>query len=290
MTVARERLASQRLVGAKPAAPEAIVAWLLAVQAQEYAGALWGVGQRAQCGQSAVIAALDAGRILRTHVLRPTWHLVVPADVRWLLALTAPRIHAQLARTGVAFRRSTAAIAKAVRGTTLTRTELARVVGATGPALGFHAMHAELEQVIISGPGRTYAAFDERVPPTPPRSRVDALGELARRYFASHGPARIADLAWWSGLTIADCKRAVGDLPSRDGYFGGGELARAGSVLLLPNYDEYLIAYRERPRIAGATNLVVADGIAIGGWRREPFEAPPRAAGAIRRYRAFLAG
>ena len=91
LDVARARLRSQRLVGPPFATPEAVVGWLAAVQAQDYAGAKWAVAQRTKgCSDEDVEAALRDGRILRTHVLRPTWHLVLPADIRWMLALSAP--------------------------------------------------------------------------------------------------------------------------------------------------------------------------------------------------------
>ena len=292
--IARERLVSQRLVGAAPSSPEDTVAWLLAVQAQEPAGAARGVGLRAQCSADAYQAALDDGRILRTHVMRPTWHVVAAADARWLLELTAPRVHKLMAGSFKKLGLTSGDLAKHRRAIAqhlpLSRDELAQVVGHTGIPLAHIQIHAELEQVMISAP-RGFDAFDRRVPPTLTRTRDQMLEELARRYFASHGPARLHDLAWWSGLTLADCRRGAANLAEREGYYGGGEVARAGTVLLLPNFDEYLIAYRERPRVAGHTNLVIADGEPVGGWRRTPFfvEAPRSTglAGAIHRYEQF---
>src|SRR5215471_21651317 len=98
LDVARERLRSQHLVGPPFATPEAVVGWLSAVQAQDYGGAKWAVAQRAKaCSDADVEQACRDGRILRTHVLRPTWHLVLPGDIRWMLALSAPRIAAMMA-------------------------------------------------------------------------------------------------------------------------------------------------------------------------------------------------
>ena len=87
------------LWGPTSLSPASVVARLLAMQAQEHPYARWSVGQRVEGGthRSAVDRAFDEGSILRTHVLRPTWHFVAPGDIRWLLALTAPRIRSMAA-------------------------------------------------------------------------------------------------------------------------------------------------------------------------------------------------
>src|SRR5262245_302167 len=214
LDIARTRLRNQRLIGKPFATPEEVVGWLGAVQAQDYAGAKWAVAQRtAGCSDADVEQACRDGRILRTHVLRPTWHLVLPEDIRWMLALSAPRIRAAMAfydrrlgLTDAVCARSAAALAAALRGGNhLTRGELARVLAAAGiPAAGQRLGHlmvrAEIDGVICSGATRgkqsTYALLDERAPAAKPRGRDDALAELAGRYFASHGPALPQDFAW----------------------------------------------------------------------------------------------
>jgi hypothetical protein len=315
LDVARERLRNQRLVGPPFATPEAVVGWLGAVQAQDYAGAKWAVAQRTRaCTDADLEAACDAGRILRTHVLRPTWHLVLPADIRWMLALSAPRIRAAMAfydrrlgLTDAVCARSAAALTKALRGGNhLTRTELARVLAGAGiPAAGQRLGHlmarAEIDAVICSGARRgkqaTYALLDERAPAAAPRPRPrdDALAELARRYFASHGPATPQDFAWWSGLTVADARRAIelGGTRLRVVTVGGtrywlgpAKAARSAdgrtAVHLLPNYDELIVAYGDRSAsidparlkkigvwsMVIANNVVAVDGRVVGGWRR----------------------
>jgi hypothetical protein len=97
-SIVQQRLLNQRLLGTAIQQPADVVQWLGAVQAQDYAGAKWGLGMRldpaaAVISDAAVEQTLDAGAILRTHLLRPTWHFVAPADIRWLLVLTAPRVH-----------------------------------------------------------------------------------------------------------------------------------------------------------------------------------------------------
>ena len=177
--------------------------------------------------EAAIERAMDDGSILRTHVLRPTWHFVAPADIRWMLALTAPRVRAASAGqwrnyelNEADFRRCNSAIAKALRGgNQLTRAGLsaalarAKVDVTSSVRVGHITMRAELDGLICSG-GRqgkqfTYALLEERVPASREITRDEALVELAMRYFTTHGPATPKDFAWWSGLTIADAKAAL---------------------------------------------------------------------------------
>src|SRR5438034_1307237 len=89
----KRRLGNQRLVRGTFQTPVEAVRWFGAVQAQDFSGAKWALGQRLADGtDQSVEQAFNAGKILRTHVMRPTWHFVTPADIRWLLALTGPRV------------------------------------------------------------------------------------------------------------------------------------------------------------------------------------------------------
>ena len=219
------RLRNQQLIASTRRKPAQVVSWLCAMQAQDYPAAKWAIGlARARHARTRdVEQAFNDGLILRTHVLRPTWHFVAPEDIRWLLALSAPRIHAtnayyyrQAGLDAKTFAKSCAMIHRALEGgKTLTRAELAMhlkraKVPADGLKLAYLMMHAELEGVICSGPRRgkqfTYALLDERAPATKPKTRDEALAELAKRYFASHGPATVRDFAWWSGLTTKDAQ------------------------------------------------------------------------------------
>ncbi len=215
------RLHNQLLAGAQPRRAADVVARLCAMQAQDYIGARWAIGLRAaRLDDAAVESAFNAGAILRTHVLRPTWHFVTPADIGWMLSLTAPRVHQASAfyyrQHGLDARTLTRAhrvlVSELAGGRFRTRTELAaalarRGVEARGPRLGLLTIHAELEQVMCSGPARgkqlTYALFDERAPSSAARRPRDPGADLASRYFASHGPATLRDFVWWSGLTVA---------------------------------------------------------------------------------------
>lgn len=339
------RLAHQRLSGAPVATPEEAVRWLTAVQAQDFAGAKWALALRTrEASNLAIDTAFDQGRILRTHLLRPTWHLVAPADIKWLLALTAPRVHAFNAYqyraasiTAAELSRSRKVFESELRdGRFRTRRELAdalarRRILAAGHRLSYFMMHAELEALICSGPRRgnqfTYALLDERAPAARTIASIDeALGELASRYMQSHGPATLRDFAWWSGLTRQQVTRGVqiagSALQSLDA--GNGTLwmssleptrqPKAPTALLLPNYDEYFIAYKDRTAFAGNgprdalstrdtdpfSHVLAIDGRFAGTWQRalvkkrlnvdvKPVKAlTPRALKALRREAARL--
>ena len=279
--IAHRRLAHQHLLTSTLTQPVDVVRRLGAVQAQDYAGAKWAVGMRTRgrVGDAVVEQALCEGVILRTHVLRPTWHFVTAADIRWMLALTARRVKAAMAYydrklelDDAVFRRSHAALTRALRGGhELTRSDLGRVlrrarIGETrSQRLGHLLMRAELDGVVCSGARRgkqgTYALLEERVPPAPALDRDEALLELTRRYFVTRGPATLKDFAWWSGLSGADASRGVQIAgPSLEREVIGDETywsdARARSqrkrsltAHLLPNYDEYFIGFKNRSAI-----------------------------------------
>jgi hypothetical protein len=281
-----------------------VVAWLGAVQAQEYGPAKWGLALRSPPGptDAAIEQAIDRGRILRTHVLRPTWHFVTPADIRWMLELTAPHVHRTMANydrqlgldAGV-MTRSVGIIERALGdGGCLTRRELGAHLERAGlpgksRELAHIALYAELEGVICSGPRRgkqsTYALLADRAPDAPRLPRDEALAKLTARYFRSHGPATIRDFVWWSGLRTADAKRGLEMNRARSHQVDGltywtlgradiSEPGRKSTVHLLPVYDEYLVAYRDHqvvPRPAYAFGdfqhaLVIAGQVA-GTWR-----------------------
>ncbi len=281
---------------------------LTAVQSQDYLGAKWSVGQRVRDGTDAAMdEAFSAGRILRTHVLRPTWHFVSPEDIRWLLRLTAPRVHAlcayqnrALGLDGRLFARAHGVFGRALEGgRDLTRAELAAVLAkggivARGQRLAYIVAHAELEALICSGALRgkqqTYALLEERAPAVRVLDREEALAELTRRFFVSHGPATLKHFAWWSGLTMADGRAGLSMAGSEltrfevDGrvYWTGtsGPPARRmpARAWLIPEYDEALTGYKELavpdlPRTRRRWNdiwhrPVMVSGGRAGTWRR----------------------
>lgn len=311
--IATSRLRAQRLIGEPLTSPVEVVRLLGAVQAQDYTGAKWALGQRAVGATDAEIDRLvDEGQILRTHVLRPTWHFVLPQDIRWLLDLTGPRVRRALAgryrqlgidesdvdRTMEVLRTALAG------GQSLTRPELHGVVHGAGIVteglrLQYLLMAGELDGVIVSGPRRgkqiTHALLAERAPDAGTLDRPEALAELTRRYFRSHGPAQVQDFVWWSGLTVSDARwglaYAAGDLQHAviEGkeYWSAPDSSFDGPVTgvahLLPNWDEYTVGYRDREATLSAerpfdpdlfsfgsvlSNVVTVDGRVRGSWRR----------------------
>ena len=253
----------------------AVVDHLVAVQAQDYSGAKWSLGLRLkQATDASVEEEFNGGKILRTHVLRPTWHFVRPADLRWLLMLTGPRVQAQnagmyrQAGMGAALlRRSDAILQRALEENgPMGRDELRTALTAGRIAMDhefrftYALMHAELEGLICSGPRHgkqfTYALLDRRAPATRRLSREEALAQLAWRYFRSRGPATVHDMAKWSGLTVAECRAGLEAVKARmrrdllDGkeYWYAEPAGKRGgervTAHLLSVFDEYLSSYR----------------------------------------------
>ena len=295
MDVLTRRLRSTRLTGSRFAVPEDVVAWFGAVQAQDYQPAKWTLGERVAGGTDAAVdAAFADGRILRTHVLRPTWHFVTPADIHWLLEATAHRVlrlNATMVRqTGlddVVLGRARELLTAALTGgRQRTRADLAGVLAAggieaTGQRLAYVLMDAELRGVICSGAlaGRqhTNALLAERVPAPVQLGREEAIAELAVRYFTSHGPATAKDLQWWSSLTLGEIAAGLELAAPRlertehaglTWWSGPGEVAEPEpppAVHLLQGYDEY-VSYGETKALLAPP----ASPLAMGE-RRLPF-------------------
>jgi len=274
--IARWRLISQHVGGAGFKSPAEIVSHLGAMQAQDFNMVKWAIGARLPgVSEKQIEKSFNSGEIIRTHLLRPTWHMIVPEDVNWLLELTASRIkasaqsrHRQLEIDEKLVVRSNALIEKALQGNKhMTRKELMDILESAGinarSERSTHLMFcAELDGIVCSGEMRnkeqTYALLRERVPEIKKMDREEALARLARKYFTSHCPASAQDFAWWSGLSLGDARRAVelikpgfisesiGEItywfpdsavrPSRD----------ADTVHLLPAFDEYILSYRDR--------------------------------------------
>jgi hypothetical protein len=310
--IADWRMRSLRLSGEPLGRPEDVVGWLCAVQSQDYGPAKWSVGMRTTGVTDAALDDLFAdGAILRTHVLRPTWHFVLPADICWLLELTAPRVRALSA---FAYRslgldeavrgRAASLLGEAlVGGNPFTRQEAGALweragISVAGQRLPYLLMHAELEGVVCSaglrGRQHTYALLDERAPHSRRLSREEALAELTRRYFTSHGPSTEKDFRAWSSLTAAEVQAGLAmaaaeldqaQVGERTYWFGEpppAARAAAPTAHLLQGYDEYIVAYRDSrwvidvagaarvraPRQAVSTGVVIVDGQVAGHWKR----------------------
>ncbi|MBT0993422.1 winged helix DNA-binding domain-containing protein [Cellulomonas sp. DKR-3] len=224
--VVRHRLRAQHLRGGRAEGPAQVVRELLAVQAQELPVARWSLAQRSTGDDEEVRRLLDEGAVLRTHALRPTWHLLAPEDLRWVLRATSPRVHqasvTACRREGLdadALRRTDSLLAAAVgaRGH-LTREGLREALGTERSAMWWTlaVMHAELEGVLVSGRAQgvhqTYALAEERAPAGRDLTGDEALVELVRRFLVGHGPAGVRDLAWWASLTLTQVRRALAAL------------------------------------------------------------------------------
>ncbi|MCK6694376.1 MAG: winged helix DNA-binding domain-containing protein, partial [Thermoanaerobaculia bacterium] len=268
------RLSNQQLSGTNFRTVKDVVAHLGAMQAQDFPMAKWAVGARLPgATDETVEKALDNAEIIRTHILRPTWHFVAAEDLRWMLALTAPHIqrrmatyYRQLGMSEALCAKSNKIIARILEGRTRTRGEIMSELKLAGiptdELRSTHLMfHAELEGVVCSGPRRekqhTYALIDERIPSGKPLRKEEALAELARRYFHSHGPATLQDYSWWSGLPAAEARAGLEmakpgliceKIEGKEYWFKvpGMQAPASTSIHFLPAFDEFMVAYTDR--------------------------------------------
>jgi hypothetical protein len=298
------RLRNQRLRGARSGTARDVVHWLAALQAQEFHLAKWSVAQRARGATLADIdQAFAGGVIVRTHLLRPTWHFVLGADIRWLLQVTGPRVHAlnayyygqhELDKKLLA--KSNAVIAKSLEGGAhLTRRELAGALArsglrVSGNRLAYVVMRAELDGIVCSGAMRgkqhTYALLETRVAPAQALAPDAALAELTTRYFTSRGPATLSDFVTWSSLTAKEGREGlalVGNalesdvLDGKTFWFGAGTSSPRKSAPpiadLVQAYDEIVMSYSDsrddsfRVGRGPFYHAVLMDGRLVGHWR-----------------------
>ena len=305
------RLQKQYLEKPSHGEPEDVVSHLMAMQAQDYFGALWAVGMRLAGGKvEKVEDAFMEGRILRTHVMRPTWHFVSPEDIRWLIKLTAPSVHQanaymyrQQMLDKTIFSKANKIIEQTLRDEKqLTREELGaelskQGIKAKGVRLAYIVMQAELEALICSGPRHgkqfTYSLLDERAPITTKMPDMEeALSDFALRFFSSRGPAAVNDFPYWSGLKLTIAKAGLESVKQQlessqiDGkeYWFSPPFRKSSKTaleaLLLSNYDEYGMSYKDKGAFVNDTkagslfdyaysHLLIIDGKLAGSWRRE---------------------
>jgi len=304
------RLQNQHLASPVFKNPADIVYHMGAVQAQDYSGAKWAIAQRLVGANDDLIEkAFTDGDIIRTHVMRPTWHFVSPHDIRWMLELTAPRVqslssfrHRQLKLDKGIFAKCEKALIKALEGgRQLARNDVAAALQQAGVSTDEQRfvhimMEMELIGLVCSG-GRqgkqfTYALLNERVPQTKAFERDETLAALAERYFVAHGPATLQDYVWWCGLTVADAKAGIEMIKDKlaSSEFEGNTywftersadlVLKSSSAYLLPNYDEYIVSYKDRSAAIEASNIdkadprgtifnntIVVNGRVIGTWK-----------------------
>lgn len=290
--IVRQRLCNQQLVSSTLKTPREVVACLGAVQAQEFVLSRWALGLRLPGATEAdILNAFDSGEILRTHALRPTWQYVMPQDIRWILELTAPRVHALNA---MYYRRTELDATLMVRindifvralegGNELTRSELGEALERVGIPMGdtvrmsYIMMQAELEALLCSGARRgsqsTYALLDERAPDAKRLSRDHALAELTKRYFRTRGLATVHDFTVWSGLTVADARAGLAMWGEQfvseaiDGktywYDPAMPIAPADApelrqAFFLPPFDEFAMPYKDYSPLVDSAHLPLA--------------------------------
>ena len=346
MNIGPARLANQHVSRPTFRGPEDVVRWLGAVQAQDYLGGLWAIGLRTKGATEATVEEAVARRtIVRTWPMRGTLHFVAAEDIRWILPILTPRViagaqsrHRQLGLDAATFTKSARLAEKALAGGNVMRRdklyEIWNAAGiATHEARGLHLLGVLSQQGLLcfgprDGKQQTFTLLEEWVPTARSLERDAALGELARRYFTSHGPATVQDFAWWAGLTITDArtglesaKAALGsaDVTGREFWFAASRLAKGktDAAYLLPPWDEFTVAYRDRsdildPKFATRVNagggmlspVIVVRGGVVGTWKRTikkdvvtvtpTFFKPPSGAdralvaAAVERYARFL--
>jgi hypothetical protein len=312
--VIRYRLYDQQIVGTKFRKPEEIVEALGAVQSQDYSGGLWGIGLRLPGSTVVDIEkALNERKIVRTWPMRGTLHFVPALDARWMLELLTPRVirrsarrYEELGLNDEIFERSEELITRALEGgRQLTREASYDVLAKGGISpegqrsyhiLGYLAQKGVVCLGAREGRQQTFVLFDEWVADSRRLDRDEALAEIARRYFTGHGPATLQDFTWWTGLAAADAKAGLEmvkaelmqeEVDGKNYWFKPSSLSAVEDespiACLLPNFDEYMIGYKDRgamfpaeyseklsPRGNIAFNYtIIINGIAAGGWRKE---------------------
>jgi hypothetical protein len=279
------RLINQQISASELKSVKDVVNWMGAIQAQDFAMSKWAIGIRLSNSTNKIIETeFNRGEILRTHILRPTWHLVSAQNIRWMLNLTAPGIkarlklrHRDLDLTESIFTKCNTIIQNALKGNNhLTREELvALLINAQVPLKGQRAYHilvrAELDGLVCSGTlkggKQTYALLDERVPKAEVLTKEESLKKIAGIYFSSRGPATLQDFKWWSGLSVADSRNALEIVKPDLVYEKVGvetywflschnspRIAN-NSAHLLPAFDEFLISYKDRNASLTLTNF-----------------------------------
>lgn len=271
------RLINQQIAGSQFVKVQDLVAWMGAMQAQDFNMLKWAVGIRLpESTNQSFLEAFNKGEVIRTHLLRPTWHLVSANDFFWMLELTSPHLKTMLRNrlrdlelTHPILNKSKSIIEKILgNGNFLTREEIMSQledsgISTSGQRAPHILMDCELDGMVCSGPikgnKQTYVLAEERVPFKNLLSREESLFKLAKRYYTSHGPASLPDFVWWSGLPVRDARKALEmikpefasiESESQIYWFSEktteSEITIHDSAFLIPAFDEFIISYRDR--------------------------------------------
>lgn len=276
LQISQQRFLNQHVHSDQFKTANDLVHWMGAIQAQDYAMSKYAIGVRLKNYTNEIVEdAINKSEIIRTHVLRPTWHFVAAEDARWMLELTAKNLNKALSSNNKRleldekiFNKANNIIEKLLRDRKhLTRKEIMAALEKKGIKTndlraGHIMFRAETDLVVCNGIKRdkqfTYTLFDERVPPTKKITKDEALAELALRYFSSHGPATLQDFTWWSGLSASDAKnglelirsKLVSEKNSENLYWFASNTnntnTKSNATVFLPAFDEFLISYKSR--------------------------------------------
>ena len=273
------RMFSQQLINPMFDTPKDLVSWMGAIQAQDCVMSKWAVGIRLKSPSlQQVEKALESGEIIRTHILRPTWHMIAAEDIRWMLKLTGKRIRSTCLSWGKQvgidekmLLKSSSRLGKILEnGRHLSKQEIGAELLLSETISDKNVLNcllslAEVDGLICNGTEKnkkhTYALMDERVPQGKDLHQDEMLAMLAQRYFRSHSPASLQDFVWWSGVSVTEAKHAI-KLIEKELITDRFEseklylhtqwtgLLHADNIFhLLPPYDEYLISYKERTHV-----------------------------------------
>jgi hypothetical protein len=274
--ISKARIFSQRIDSQEFKSPNKIVRWMGAIQAQDYSMAKWAIGVRLKNPtESEVESCIDKGEIIRTHLLRPTWHFVSPEDIYWMLQLSASKIkssaksrHKQLELTGSIIKKAELILEKSLlKEKSLSREEISKEfhkskIRTDENRLSHIMLSAELDGIVCSGSLKknklTYSLLSERVPHKIELSREESITELTRRYFLSRFPATLNDFVWWSNLSVTEARAGMESVKTDfiietidsvkywipESYTN--KILKKPSVHLLPAFDEFLISYKDR--------------------------------------------
>jgi len=274
--IALMRMASQKILETNFHRPQEIVHHLGAMQAQDYSMSKWAIGSRCDASEKEIEEAINSAKIIRTHILRPTWHFVSAEDIYWMLDISGPQVKPMTISAAKKFGYDTkmleqikVSIEKLLAGNNhLTRDEIMQELNIKKTSSGDFLsaaimMNAELDGLVCNGKRKgkqiTYALLEERVSkPKSKLSREEGLAKLALRYFESHGPATVLDFSWWSGFSPTVCKSTINAIKlqlncitiDNQDYWLGKTNQDVGhfqeSVHFLPAFDEILISYKTR--------------------------------------------
>ncbi|MDR7211259.1 winged helix DNA-binding domain-containing protein [Flavobacterium piscis] len=275
--ISHHRLVSQKLYKTSPNSPQEIVHHLGAMQAQDYAMAKWAVGSRCDSTEKEIEEAINSAQIIRTHILRPTWHFVAADDIHWMLDVSGPQVkriilsetkkqgydEKELEKINLNIEKILAGNNHLTRDEIIQELDIKKVAGDYYLSPVLIMMYAELDGLVCNGKMKgkqtTYALLEERVKkPATRLTREEGLAKLAKRYFESHGPATLLDFSWWPGFSPTICKTVIHSIESvlnsveinNQTYWFGTDYSTENnfreSVHFLPAFDEILISYKTR--------------------------------------------